>query len=73
MFCFHKYGKIENGYQYCQKCGKVIAVPCNHKWETKSEESVNQSYGARLIHKGSFFILRCINCGEIKKSEIRVD
>lgn len=35
-FCLHKFGKVENGYQYCQKCGIAIAAPkinCNHKWE----------------------------------------
>jgi len=31
-FCKHKFNRIENGYQYCDKCGKAIPVICNHKW-----------------------------------------
>jgi hypothetical protein len=40
MFCFHKYGEIKDGYQYCLKCNKAIRVEgyekCVHeygKWE----------------------------------------
>jgi hypothetical protein len=36
MFHRHKYGKVEDGYQYCIKCGKAILAPvakCQHVWK----------------------------------------
>jgi hypothetical protein len=29
----HKLGKIDNGYQYCERCGKAKTVECNHIWQ----------------------------------------
>jgi uncharacterized Zn finger protein len=62
MFCFHKYGKIEDGYQYCKKCGKAHSVKCSHKWEEYSK-IYNGS-------KGAGYLLKCKRCGEFKKYTI---
>ena len=35
MFHFHRYGAIDNGYQYCLKCGIARPVPCGHIWQEK--------------------------------------
>lgn len=63
MFCNHKWGKIENGYQYCEKCGKARLVKCNHLWEPFREIKVYNDLGG-IYHK---YIFKCKNCGKIKK------
>ena len=73
MFCFHKYNKVEDGYQYCKKCGKAKIVPCSHQWEILKEISVYTSF----FYSGSYppnhyiFALRCSRCGNIKKEKTR--
>jgi len=65
MFCFHKYGEIKNGYQYCTKCGKVIVVPvipCNHKWEYVT--TINTAFYSSVM------INKCVHCGIIKQYKI---
>ena len=70
MFCFHKYGKIDNNYQYCEKCGKAKIIPCFHTWQLTKEINVfswiNSSLPEYFVH-----IYHCIKCGEVKK--IRID
>jgi hypothetical protein len=74
MFCNHKYGKVEDGYQYCEKCGKATLIglpevlPCQHYWKViKSYEVSNRLYGNIYKHQ---FILQCDKCGEIKNQEL---
>jgi len=69
MFCFHKYGKIdERGYQYCEKCGLARHVPavCSHEWETK--ETLDIGYEGHRV--GKIYVLQCSNCGEIKNYKV---
>lgn len=61
-FCSHKYGKIEDGYQYCEKCCKAIKIPCSHKWEKYS--NLTDKSGGRDKVVGN--VLRCIHCGDMK-------
>lgn len=67
MFCFHKFGYIVNGYQYCTKCNKAITAPrkeeCNHVWV------LEQAYKGGDIPK-YVRILRCSQCGIATKQEI---
>jgi uncharacterized membrane protein YvbJ len=70
-FCIHKFGKVEDNYQYCSKCGKAIEAPkvkCDHKWETIVEGDVSSNITSRIIKK--VYVNRCIICGEIKRVEI---
>ena len=60
MFCFHKYGKVEDdGYQYCSKCGKAKKVPCNHKWEIIAK-----------CGNGQFVVSKCEKCGSIRSYDV---
>ena len=67
MFCNHKYGKIEEKYQYCQKCGKAIVAPCTHKWKEKYRREYEQSNGFGLMSEaGTILFYECEICGETK-------
>lgn len=65
--CNHKYGKEDNGYQYCEKCGKGIAMPkkvCSHKFNIiDTFKWENSFYGS----SGRIYMLQCEKCGEMKK------
>jgi ribosomal protein S27AE len=68
MICFHKYGKIENGYQYCSKCGKAIIAPinraeCDHNfslWKTILSREYACSDWKTVQQR------KCSNCGYIE-------
>lgn len=66
MFCFHKYGNIENGYQYCEKCGKAKPVKCNHIFTII--RAVRLTYHGDNV--GTKIIFQCQKCGIIKKDEL---
>jgi hypothetical protein len=66
MFCFHKYGKVEDGYQYCKKCGKAIVIPCDHKWK----HIENAQFEFDVLPTKVIKILQCKNCGEMKNFRI---
>lgn len=74
MFClYRKYSRIENGYQYCLKCGKAIAAPvkpCKHDW--KVIDSIDRFVVEPLLIKksmGKIYSLQCKNCGWIVKRD----
>lgn len=67
MFCFHKFGKVEDGYQYCTKCGKAILVPCNHNWETLSMRDLFRTTDGVKSLIGTMYQLRCTKCGQISQ------
>jgi uncharacterized OB-fold protein len=70
MFHKCKYGKVEDGYQYCLKCGKAILAPqpkCQHKW-IREEEIEITSNGWVL---GKLYIDCCKKCGELNKTYIK--
>ena len=74
MWCSHKYGKIEDGYQYCEKCGKAIVAPlikpapCVHKWKEFSTIKQRGPWDGDYRQTGWMF--RCELCGEMKKVSI---
>jgi hypothetical protein len=58
----HKWGKIEQGYQCCEVCGK--AKGCFHLWTQFTDfHKVETSAGA--IHV--VFEWKCKYCGEIRQ------
>lgn len=67
LFCFHKYGKIENNVQYCLKCGKAKAAPkCkNHEFEIIEELGKYRGSDERLIAIN--YIQKCKYCGKMQK------
>jgi transcription elongation factor Elf1 len=70
MFCLpftHKYGKVENRYQYCEKCGKARLVKCNHKWDHVE----NVQFDLDVLSTKVIRVLRCENCGEMKNFKIK--
>lgn len=69
--CKHKFGKIEDGYQYCTKCGKAKAAPfreCEHKWEIINQFSIQITDNWT---NGILYICQCTKCGDIKKNKIK--
>lgn len=65
MICFHKWGKVEEGYQYCGKCGEAKLAPCQHKWEEESE--YKKTANGRVVCVGT--VLQCSKCGDMKNFE----
>lgn len=70
MFHRHKYGKIEDGYQYCVKCGIAIVAPCKHNWEKLYETTYNiETFGGKW-RSGTLLVYECSECKEIRKEFI---
>ena len=70
MFCFHNFGMVQDGYQYCVKCNKAIVAPCPHKWKhtgTVYDDLVRED---KIL---SSFIHECEKCGEVKEYNIKVE
>ena len=75
MFHRCKYGKVEEGYQYCLKCGKAILAPvvkCQHVWVISEKYDIythlsSDRPGHHLISD------RCSKCGEIKITKVSPD
>lgn len=65
--CKHKFGRIEDGYQYCEKCGKAFAVErpeCKCSWEEIEHYTItNTVMGNTLTH---IYVLRCKYCGRME-------
>jgi hypothetical protein len=68
MFHQHKYGKIDNGYQYCSICGKALPVGCSHEWEDKGHYSEKNTYNGNVYNV--IYVLRCTKCGDMKTISI---
>jgi len=66
IFCKHKFGKIEDGYQYCERCGKAIVAPCAHQWNL-IQEATMKWFGTPT---GKIIVQQCSRCGEIRKTDI---
>lgn len=66
MFCFHKWGKIEDGYQYCSKCGVARTVSCSHIWGELGSADMF-TFGKVT---GRMYVLKCNKCGEIAKRTV---
>ena len=65
---FHKYSKVcEDGYQYCNICGKAKVPPCIHKWELKSTFEVTETLGEKKWNKGHVYLYECSRCKDTKK------
>lgn len=76
MFCNHKYGKIEDGYQYCKKCGRAIVaprIPCDHRWKQieRANFEITNGFGG-ISKKGILFLYKCEKCGETKTVKFEV-
>jgi len=64
----HKYGYVQDRYQYCANCGKARCLPCNHEWELlekKNYGSVDQEAKKILFVDYTIYVLRCKKCGDI--------
>ena len=69
MWHSHKFGKVqEDGYQYCEKCGRAILPPCNHNWEIIRSLNRYDWRTQKPIHL--IEELRCTLCGDIKVIEV---
>ncbi len=58
----HKYGKIEEGYQYCTECGIATAVPCKHVWVNDSIYEIKDHYTGSIKRLDVY--QQCKNCGD---------
>ena len=71
---FHKWGKVEDGMQYCTICNKARQVPsgkCDHKWEVKEEHSL-VSVENENRKTGFFYVMQCKKCGELTKRQVEL-
>ena len=71
FICFHKYEESE-GVIFCDKCGKIKKLPCNHIWENIDTTYVGtkrNDEGKRIGWSRRFQHLGCTKCGNIKKVE----
>jgi hypothetical protein len=63
--CEHEWGLVEDGYQYCKKCGEAKTAPpkgCDHVWEEKA----THDFYLDIDHScevGIVIILECEKCG----------
>lgn len=75
MFCFHKFGEVKDGYQYCEKCGIVNMVPCSHKWETIQvcTKFRKHEITGREMEIGKIYHQKCKLCGEIQQTQLDVN
>lgn len=64
----HQWGKPENGYQCCTKCGIARPLTCAHKWKTVQRVLVHDQWDreCKASPVGEKRILQCEHCGEIK-------
>jgi len=61
--CRHKkFGKVEDGFQYCLKCGWARRLPCGHKWVREDKIDVRGNFGILYTLVSD----RCEFCGEVK-------
>lgn len=68
FFCKHKYGKVDDGFQYCEKCGKAESAPektCSHKWEEFTTLTVSNRFTHHTMEY--IYVMKCSVCGEMKK------
>jgi len=73
--CIHKYGKVEEGYQYCEYCGLARCVRvkssggCEHRWTEKTNSTIKyvDKKTGETSEKGFLHILRCEKCGDLKE------
>lgn len=62
--CRHKrFGKVEEGFQYCLKCGWARRLPCSHKWVRENIVKVMGNFGYVFYFEA---LDRCEICGEVK-------
>jgi hypothetical protein len=75
MFCFHKWNKVVDGYQYCDKCGKARTVECNHKWKTISTSDLRKrsSITREFIKIGNLYSSVCERCGIHRLEECKIE
>ncbi len=80
-FCTHKHlGKVEDGLQYCDRCGKAFLAPvpkkeCPHIWVEKEQPlhiQVTEPSGLKVT-KSKVYVLQCLNCGDIKKVQVNAN
>lgn len=68
--CEHVFGKVENGYQYCEKCGIAILAPkfvCEQHKLVLVDKIQRSMWGQP---KDIIYVSRCVNCGEIVKTSL---
>jgi hypothetical protein len=66
----HKYGKVEEGFQYCVKCGYARKLSHEHHWELQKEIIVYDVdlYGTKSkLPTNVIRLNKCSICGEEKK------
>lgn len=58
--CKHTFGKVEDGYQYCTKCGTAQAAPCRHEWKIIGRKEGPATHAN---------LCECQICGELKTTQ----
>jgi len=62
--CMHLWGAIEEGYQYCTKCGLARVVECRHEWEVEKSGKIANTVNNNQI--GDETVYKCKLCTQRK-------
>lgn len=69
LFGNHRWGKVEDSYQYCIKCGLARPTPHMHVWKEKVITKI--SNGREFI--AHIYLYECSICGETRQEKIHME
>lgn len=65
--CKHKFGRVDDRYQYCSKCGAAKTAPareCEHVWERVNKLTEENRFNGSLVKVT--YIMECTKCRDMK-------
>ena len=62
--CIHLWGNVEDGWQYCTKCGLARVAGCVHDWAEIKNQNIMRSTDSGII--GNEIHYKCKKCSQIK-------
>jgi len=58
--CIHLWGAVEDGWQYCTKCGAARISGCVHDWEVEKRSTITRTTDDGQV--GEEYIYKCKKC-----------
>ena len=58
--CYHLWGSVEDGWQYCTKCGSARIAGCVHDWDVEKRSTITRVTDDAQI--GEEYIYKCKKC-----------
>jgi len=69
--CKHKFGRVEDRYQYCDKCGTAKAAPareCEHVWQEVTQMNTTSRLNGSL--QKITYVMKCTKCANMKTFDV---